>query len=248
MHVKILTKEIAENFINDANSVSLDEFTKIDDDAAEILSNSYPSEGEEGLCMPHLATLSDASAESFSKCKIWEFSGLTELRDSPEFLGLISNECLDIYFRKLTFIGDQAAEIISQRGTQIFLDGRFTLSDAAAKSLSKCKDSVDLLGLTQLTDSPGHLALAEILDERTHEFGLEEKYGEWVGPKTGINCGLWGIIQDGIYLNSLVHVTDAVMEILSGKKVNLCLPSLTSISDRAAESLSNFKGEVLFLN
>ena len=81
MHVKVLTKEIAENFINDANSVSLDEYTKSDDDAAEILSNSYPSEGEEGLCIQHLATHSDASAESLSKCKIWEFSGLTKLRD-----------------------------------------------------------------------------------------------------------------------------------------------------------------------
>ena len=37
---KVLTKEIAEQFIADEDSVDLYEYTKLDDDAAEILSTS----------------------------------------------------------------------------------------------------------------------------------------------------------------------------------------------------------------
>ena len=61
---KILTKEIAENFLEDSESVDLYQFTRIDDTAAESLSNF---EGDLNLC--GLTELSDVAAESLSKCK-----------------------------------------------------------------------------------------------------------------------------------------------------------------------------------
>ena len=54
---KVLTKEIAEQFLEDEDSVDLSEFTAIDDDAAEVLSGS-----EWMLELDGLTTLSDAAA------------------------------------------------------------------------------------------------------------------------------------------------------------------------------------------
>ena len=59
---KILTKEIAEQFLENVNSVELSEFTAIEDEAAESLSKH---EGD--LFLDGLTSLSDAAAESLSK-------------------------------------------------------------------------------------------------------------------------------------------------------------------------------------
>ena len=59
---KILTKEIAEQFLENVNSVELSEFTAIEDEAAEILSKH-----EGTLWLSGLTSLSDAAAESLSK-------------------------------------------------------------------------------------------------------------------------------------------------------------------------------------
>jgi hypothetical protein len=59
---KVLTKEIAEQFIADEDSVDLSEFTAIDDDAAESLSKNKGS-----LDLNGLTSLSDAAAESLSR-------------------------------------------------------------------------------------------------------------------------------------------------------------------------------------
>ena len=62
MAEKRLTKEIAEQCLADRWSVKLTEFTKLDDDAAESLSNIKGQLGLEGL-----TSLSDAAAESLNK-------------------------------------------------------------------------------------------------------------------------------------------------------------------------------------
>jgi hypothetical protein len=59
---KVLTKEIAEQFLAD-DSVDLDEFTAIEDEAAESLSKH---EGA-SLNLSGLTSLSDAAAKSLSK-------------------------------------------------------------------------------------------------------------------------------------------------------------------------------------
>jgi len=62
MSEKRLTKEIAEQFLADNEPVDLSEFTELDDDAAESLSNY---EGD--LDLDGLTSVSDAAAESLSK-------------------------------------------------------------------------------------------------------------------------------------------------------------------------------------
>ena len=59
---KILTKEIAEQFLENANSVDLSEFTAIENAAAASLSKH-----ESWLVLTGLTSLSDAAAESLCK-------------------------------------------------------------------------------------------------------------------------------------------------------------------------------------
>ena len=71
----VLTKEIAEQFLADEDSVDLSECTAIDDDAAESLSKHKGS-----LDLNGLTSLSDAAAESLSKHKdVLCLNGLTSL-------------------------------------------------------------------------------------------------------------------------------------------------------------------------
>ena len=76
---KTLTKEIAEQFIADEDSVDLYEFTKLDDDAAaESLSKCQGL-----LSLDGLTELSDSAAESLSKHQgQLSLDGLTELSDA----------------------------------------------------------------------------------------------------------------------------------------------------------------------
>ena len=72
---KVLTKEIAEQFLADEDSVNLGEFTAIEDAAAESLSNY---EGD--VALSGLSQLSDSAAVSLSKHKgCLSLSGLTHL-------------------------------------------------------------------------------------------------------------------------------------------------------------------------
>ena len=75
---KVLTTEIAEQFLVDEGSVKLEEFTKLEDDAAKVLSKC-----ESDLNLSGLKELSDSSAtflESFAQ-KI-DLPGLSELSES----------------------------------------------------------------------------------------------------------------------------------------------------------------------
>ena len=60
---KVLTKEIAEQFLANEESVDLSEFTAIEDEAAESLSKY-----EGTLWLEGLTSLSDAAANSLSEC------------------------------------------------------------------------------------------------------------------------------------------------------------------------------------
>lgn len=163
---QVLTKEIAE-FLAGRGDPQLDEFTSIDDSAAECLS---------------------------------------------KHTGWIS-------LRGLTGISNAAAESLSRHdGGRLVLVGITELTDAAAESLSRYRGRL-CLGLTSLSDSPGHLSLAEKLCER----------------------------ENFLALNTLIHLSDEAAKILSNFGGPLCLDGLTSLSDTAAESLGNHKGNTLSL-
>ena len=105
---KILTKEIAEGYLEDEFSIPLDEFTEIDAAAAEILID----------------------------CDGLELNGLDEINASVATnLSQISGE---LYLNGLKQLSDSVADAISQfSGTGLYLNGLKELSDSAAESLSK---------------------------------------------------------------------------------------------------------------
>ena len=78
MAEKRLTKEIAEQFLVDDESVDLEEFTEIDDDAAERL-----SQHEDWLFLDGVKSLTDSAAESLA-CHGGHLSlrGLTTLSEA----------------------------------------------------------------------------------------------------------------------------------------------------------------------
>ncbi len=113
---KVLTKEIAKQFLEDEDSaVDLSEFTAIEDAAAESLSKH---EGELYLDLSGLTSLSDAAAKSLSKHE--------------------DNLNLD----GLTSLSDAAAKSLSKHVGDLELSGLTSLSDVAAKSLSKHVDNL----------------------------------------------------------------------------------------------------------
>ncbi len=61
---KVLTKEIAEQFLADEDSVDLSEFTAIEDDAAEVIAKH-----EHELCLNGINSLSDKAATLLSQSR-----------------------------------------------------------------------------------------------------------------------------------------------------------------------------------
>jgi hypothetical protein len=167
---KVLTKEIAVQFLTDRDSVDLSDFITIDNEAARILSQVEGTLDLSGLeyfadTPDHLALVEKLSQHDGELCLM----GLTSLSDAAA--ESLSKHEGELVLCRLTSLSDAAAESLSKHDGNLYLDGLTSLSDASAESLSKHKGDLYLLGLTSLSDGPGHIALAEILSK--HEGGLD---------------------------------------------------------------------------
>jgi hypothetical protein len=126
---KVLTKEIAVQFLTDRDSVDLSDFITIDNEAARILSQV---EGKLDL------------------------AGLEYFAETPDHLALVeklSQHDGDLYLAGLTELSDAAAESLSKHEGDLDLGSLTSLSDAAAESLSKHEGEINLKGLTELSDA-----------------------------------------------------------------------------------------------
>ena len=145
---KVLTREIAEQYIADDDSVDLSEFTRIEDAAAQSLAKH---EGEH-LYLSGLTELSDAVIESLAKYEgTLSFNGLTELSDAAAESLAKHEGNLDL--SGLTELSDAGAESLAKREGMLGLNGLIELSDAGAESLAKLKGDLNLYGLTELSDA-----------------------------------------------------------------------------------------------
>jgi len=192
---KILTEEIAEQFVADGYSVDLSEFTAIDDDAAERLCtlegrlelNGLTSlsdaaaeslgRHESVLCLNGLTSLSSAAAGGLSgheknlELKSLELNGLTSLSETAaESFG---RHKVDLSLNGLTSLSDAAAESLSRHMGELNLNSLTSLSDAAAQSLSKHQGSLTLDGLISLSD-----AAAEDLASHKGDLTLGDSWEE----------------------------------------------------------------------
>jgi hypothetical protein len=117
-----LTKEIVERFLEDDQSVRLDGYATINDDAIDALCRY---EGH-SISLDGLKELSDESMEKLSNLKSWlTFNGFTALNDTQA-------ESLSKYGHNVSHF-----PILTMWGLQ-------SLSDAAAQSLAKAKAQLNL--------------------------------------------------------------------------------------------------------
>jgi hypothetical protein len=90
---KVLTKEIAEQFLADEESVDLSEFTAIEDEAAESISRS--SNREKYLHLSSIKCVTDSAATALSEFTGGiDFSSLVQISDEA-ILKLASGDVLE---------------------------------------------------------------------------------------------------------------------------------------------------------
>lgn len=239
---KVLTKEIAEQFLAHEDFVDLSEFTSIEDEAVEILrkqrrplawQNAIPFwPGRGTLELNGLTELSDAAAESLGKHRgDLHLDGLTTRSDAAaDSLGRLQGGRpgwarwfvfyrrkykRDLHLDGLTELSDVAAESLSKHKGWLSLDGLTELSDAAAESLSKHKGDLHLNGLKELSD-----AVAESLSKQPAE-------------------------RDSWFTQTFNLLFSSEASFCS-RYINgdLSLEGLTEFSDAASESLGKHKGDL----
>ena len=105
----LLTKEIAEQFLADAGSVDLDDFTAVTEEAARILV------GYEGLrlCLENVQSISDQALKALTHFEGSIFLGLRVLTDSVAHS--IANCQGYIFPGEVLELSDRQAEILSTR-------------------------------------------------------------------------------------------------------------------------------------
>ena len=199
-----LTREIAEQFLADDETVDMMGFTVIDDAAAEVLSK-YDGKM---LALPSLASLSDAAAASLGR--VFYLTLGLETLSSKQALLLTNNNYYEnpldnitdrfedpiglqyrsIAYRSFPYVEElesDVAQVLGNSRADLCLDGLASLSDAAMESLSKHGNDLSLGGLTSLSD-----AAAENLSKHEGYLGLtgltslsdvaSESLSQHVGP------------------------------------------------------------------
>lgn len=258
---QVLTKEIAEQFLADEDSVDLSEFTTIDDDAAEVLSKYEPANSWDRLKLYGLRTLSDESARSLSRLPDLWLDGLTELTDSlavilgasPGTLHLGSLKSISIpqarhlckarrnfFLGKLDIVESKMLHIISEADfLGLELDN---LSDEQATALSTNTGELRIT-LTSLSSPAaeilrGHSGLLTLAGIRTLTDSVAALLSEHHGELSFFDLYSLQTSPGHIALaKKLVSETD-----------DLEVSSLVELSDEAAEILASYEGETLGLD
>jgi hypothetical protein len=225
--------------------INEDNFQFFEEHICRVLPN-LKSEGD--FALDSLTSLSDATAKVLSKHKgDLSLNGLKILSDSPGHVAL--------------------AKKLASQELELALDDLISLSDTAAMALSKHKGGLSLNGLKILNDSIGHVALANKLAR--HEDGLylsglqslsDAAAAALSKHKGNLSFRNLTTLGDGaakalskhkgnLYLEYLQNLTDSIGHValakkLASQKISLCLYGLTSLSDGAAEALSNCEGEL----
>ncbi len=228
---KVLTKEIAEQFLADEDSVDLSEFTAIEDDAANNLSKREGELDLDGLtCLSviaatHLASSSgklfldsvtelDAETASALSCFSGEcltLNGITQLDD--DVISALSQCTSPLHMRRWIMppkLTSEAATLFSKLDDydRPDFDEIHELDSDAARLLIENCPCLELPGLTSLSD-----ATAEILSQHKGELLL-----------------------------GLTSLSDAAAEALGTHTGNLYLEQLTSISKPGADKLGKHQG------
>ena len=214
VETKLLTKELAEQFLSNPSSVDLREFTAVEEQASETL----------------------------AKHKGWlDLNGLTKLSDqAAEALGKREG---DLSLMSLTSLSDHAAQALEWYHGSLSLDGLKSLSDAAADGLAHQLESLSLNGLTSLSDQAAEAFGNNCVPYELFLDGLTSlsDEGAEVLAKHGGALHLNGLKNlsdraaeafaehnDWLELNGLIRLSDQAAEALAKHKGGVALEGLTS--------------------
>jgi hypothetical protein len=230
---KVLTREIAEQLLKEKEPLRFEDYTALDDDAAEILATH---KGE--LILDGLKEISDESATSLTNYQhednALHLNGISKLFHSvAESLGKYNGKL--IHLNSLVELTDITAASLSNFRGELSLTGLTELSESTAASLAKHKGLLKLDGLTELSET-----VAENLVNHQGELSLNRlaELSESVAESLAKYKG------ETLPLNALTKLSDVAAANLSKYGGELLLNGLTEISDSVASSLANHKGKL----
>lgn len=196
-----------------------------------------------------LTSLSDAAAQALAKHSesLW-LDGLASLSDkAAKALGKHKGE--DLSLNGLTSLSDTAAQALSRHASGVVgglcLDGLKSLSDVAARALAQHEGTLSLAGLTELTDLNG-----PALDDNKPDKGYRSFHFNLNNITAEVLVRFDKHIPKGVHTNiNLIglEMRDDVADALAKSDFDcVSFGGLTALTDRAAEALSQFKGEIRF--
>lgn len=219
----LLTKDIAQLHLHDPRSQPLSPFSRMDDEAAEILGSNTQNID---LNLDSLENLSEHGAKWLAKTR-----------------GIL---CLS----GLKTISDQLAFQLAQHKGELILDGIRKLSDTAGQHLSQHEGLIDLTGLDSLADTPGHLKIARRIlecasdpwhDDPSRPFASELRLEHL--SSLGEKAALILAEHLGNLTLGVEQLSENAARSLSGHRGgDLDLPRLQHISDEVAQWLSAHEG------
>ena len=248
--------------------INEDNFQFFEEHICRVLPN-LKSEGD--FALDSLTSLSDATAKVLSKHKgDLSLNGLKILSDSPAHVALakkLASQELELALDDLISLSDTAALALSKHKGGLSLNGLKILNDsighvALAKKLASHEDDLYLSGLQTLYRPHDCNTIPNNYEDGLYLSGLqslsEGAAAALSKHKGNLSFRNLTTLGDGaakalsehegnLYLEYLQNLTDSIGHValakkLASQKISLCLYGLTSLSDGAAEALSNCEG------
>lgn len=165
-----------------------------------------------------------------------ELNGLASL--SPLAAQALSGSPRRIHLNGLRYLDDTAAECLTKMPRELQLNSVTHLTDTAARHLSRHYpfETLELNGLIDLPETPGHLALAARLGQHERLDRLSE-----ISDDTAKELSQ---LTGRIYLNGLKHISDTGATYLGHFNGFIEVNGIEYLSDRAANALCGLKGKI----
>jgi len=227
----ILTKDIAEQFMEHPNTVKLDEFKSITAEAALVLSDS-----DDFLNLSSLTDLSVDVAKYLGQSTApISLDGLKELSEEAA-IELSANRGGFLDLKGLTKISDKAAVAIAKfKGNRLHLGGVTSMSDELAETLSMYKGTmIELSDLSELSESAAEKFC------KIHSFVSLPSLKHISAPVAESLSKLTDRVDLG-----LESISEEVAAALAKNESLLVLSELSELTDGAAAALSKHRGSFL---
>ena len=240
---KVLTKEIAEQFLADEDSVDLREFTEIEDEAAEVLAKS-----SSGLNLRTLRHLSDDAAGHLSRAvNIRSLGSISSLNDSKGCLALADTLAgigkAEIFLDGVTQIGSDVAKRLFDSEAKVYLRGMTAASEELMRVIADAPILPEMSsGFIDELLMSGHAAVtSRIVEGYDGVIGFESFP---TGEKAAQIAKALLLTNRDLAFHALGEVPIEVAEVMSQHRASLCFYALECISEDVISHLVKIKGDL----